>query len=127
MTIYYSNKMEALLGGMTRSIEESKRNRKEYVLYKDNEVQLVSTHPEEIREEIEDLLSEHLTLIGVKSYISLQESVEDEEFMVYLHSDVYEELESEELMLLDIDYGLSTFNDELTWGNLQQMLNIRVQ
>lgn len=59
-------------------------------------------HPADVREKIEEMVAEK---VGV-GFVSLQEDVDDGEYLVYVHTDTYEELDQEDvdkLEALDID------------------------
>lgn len=73
----------------------------------DGEVIMVG-HPADVREKIEDMLSEKLGF-----YPSLQEDVEDGVYWVCVHSDTYEDLEEEQIEKLE-DLDITDFEETCT-------------
>lgn len=64
-------------------------------MMKNGEV-LASGHPADVREVIEDMILEKLGFCP-----SLQESTDNEQYEVYLHTESYDECENEQLEQLD--------------------------
>lgn len=77
-------------------------------------------HQADIREQIEEML-----YLRLGFYPSLQESTDDNEFEVYLHSDSYEDLEEEQIEQLE-SLGI-TEDQTQTTESIKKLLNIEFE
>lgn len=77
-------------------------------------------HQADIREQIEKML-----YLRLGFYPSLQESTDDNEFEVYLHSDSYEDLEEEQIEQLE-SLGI-TEDQTQTTESIKKLLNIEFE
>lgn len=66
-------------------------------MWKDGVV-VIKGHPADVREKVEDLILEKL---GFSPALQETDPEEDEEYLVYLHTDSYEDLNEEQLNELD--------------------------
>lgn len=82
-----------------------------------NTLTVTSSHQADVRETIEDILG---GFFGFSP--SLQESVDEEGFYIYLHTDAYEELNEEQIEQL-IDFNI-TDNPEETTEAIKRLFNL---